>query len=143
MDQVQASQAINRRWIEKWPTLSGSIPYALDNITKPDGISFAQLSIVSGPSQQWTMGPEGTRKWQRTGFIEVRLSGPINVGRRPLDELAKVVRNIFEGFRFGKKAGEHGVVTHDSSVSELRRDKQSPQLWILTVTTPFEFYEVR
>ncbi len=143
MDQTQSSQAINRRWLEMWPALAPAVPYALDNIVKPDGNTYAQLSIVSGASEQWTMGPTGKRKWQRTGFVQVRLTGPINVGRGPLDDLAKHVRTIYEGVRFGKKVGEHGIVTHESSISELRRDKDSNQLWILTVTTPFEFYEVR
>jgi hypothetical protein len=143
MNQLQVSQAIFRRWLDRWPPLEPDVPFAFDNIVRPEGETLAQVSIVSGTSNQSTLGQTGNRRWERTGFIQVRLTGPIGEGRRPIDELAQHVKDIYEGVRFGFNAGEHGIVTHACSVGELRRDKDSPQLWILSVTIPFEYIEVR
>lgn len=143
MNKGQAVKAIQRRWLDQWPTLAPTVKFSLDNIAKAEGAYFARLAVVTGSSQQWTMGKTGTRKFQRTGFIDVRLSGPISEGRGKLDDLAQLVTDIYESVRFGKKAGEHGVVTFATTPSELRKDKQAQQEWILSVVTPFEFYEVR
>ncbi len=144
MDQLKADQAIFGRWAAMWPGLSGSVPYVFDNVTKPESSLFARVSIVSGQSVQWTMGPStGSRKWQRRGMIDVRLTGPINVGRGQLDELAQKVREIYEGARFGRQTGEQGVVAFATTVGERRKDKDSSLLWVVSASTPFEFYEVR
>lgn len=143
MDSIQAAQAINARWIERWPGLSGDVPYALDNISRPEAETFAQLSITNTMSDQWTLGPTGKRKWLRSGMLEVRLTGKVGVGRKGLDLLGNDVRAIFEGVRFGVRVGEMGIVTHASTVNELRRDRDATRVWIIQVVTPFEYYEVR
>ena len=161
MDQATASQAIFRRWIEKWPVFTadlelpgGSIdggfapptgvPYSLDNLVRPEQPLFARCGILSLDSEQWTLAPKGKgRTWQRTGMIVVRLNGPTNKGRVDLDLLAGIVRRIFEGEAIGAKLGDQGVITHAMSPSELRRDVESPNHWLLACTTPFEYYERR
>lgn len=144
----QAVKAIQQRWLERWPAASlaaigEAVPFSLDNATKSDARYFARLKITSGTSEQWTMGQTGNRKFQRTGFIDVRISGPVGDGRGNLDDLAHEVTEIYEAVRFGKRAGEHGVQTFASSPAELTKDKQAPQSWIVQVVTPFEFFEVR
>lgn len=143
MDASAASRAIFRRWIAFWPAQSGGVEYSTDNNLKPEVVPHARVAIVSLDSEQYTLGPKGNRKWQRLGFIEVRLVDNLHTGRKLLDQLTGAVREIFEGVRFASGPGEDGIVTHASSVAELRREPDSDQLWLVTVTTPFEYYESR
>ena len=138
MNLAQAVKAIQRRWLDVWPTVAPSVGYAFDYDVKAEGAYFARLAVTHVGAEQRTMGREGARRFQRLGMIDVRLSGPINEGRGALDALAQKVIETFEARRFGKKAGEHGVVTHAAALGELRRDKPAPQSWILSVVTPFE-----
>lgn len=142
MTPAEAAQAINARFLSMWPSLSGDVPCAVDNVVRAEQETFARLAIISLEADQASLGPVGRRRWEHTGIIEVRLHGPINAGRKPLDLLAGYVRTIFRGVRFGYTAGQHGITTHGTAVSELRRDRDSPNRWILTASTPFEFTEI-
>lgn len=143
MNQARASKEIFKRWLDMWPGLSSGVPYSLDNNLIAEGATLARVSITPLDSEQHTLGRPGRRKWWRPGFIEVRLTGPMNEGRRHLDELAQHVRTIYEGVRFGERVGDDGIVTHATSVANPRQDPDGPQLWVVVCTTPFEFYEVR
>jgi hypothetical protein len=140
--QEEASAAVFARWLALWPSLSGAVPYSVDTLVVPESIPHARVAIRSLPSDQHTLGAAGNRKWIRTGLVDVRLVGPINAGRGSLDRLAGHVRTIFEGKRIGPTARDRGITTHATSISELRRDRDAPQLWILGCTTPFEYYEI-
>lgn len=142
MTPVQASQAIFARWVALWPGLSGSVPYSVDNLIVPEAATFASVALISLDSEQTTLGPPGRRKWEHTGIIEVRLHGPIAVGRSQLDLLGQHVATIYRGRRFGYAAGEQGITTHATVVAELRRDRDSGNRWILTASTPFEYTEI-
>ncbi len=142
MDHGQAVKAIQQRWLQFWPTAAPSVKYAFDNMVKSEGDFFARLFVKHATTEQWTFGNAGNQQWRCSGYIDVRLSGPVNVGRGPIDDLFKVVRNIFQGKRFGIRAGEHGVVTHATTPGELVRDKQASQEWIMSAVTPFEYFEV-
>lgn len=143
MNYAEAKAAINKRWLQLWPTRSGNVPFTTDNNEKPEAATFARLSIISADSDQSTLASRdsGAQKILRTGFIDVRLTGPNQVGSGPLDLLCVVVAGIFETRRFALKRNDDGIITHASSVSELRRDPDSPQLWIVSVITPFEYTE--
>ncbi len=142
MNQLAASEAIFSRWITLWPGLSSGVPYSFDNIAVPEDETHAHVGIVSLPSEQWTLSREH-RKWHRPGLIEVRLTGPLNEGRKNLDILAGVVRAIYQGKRFGDVLGvDEGVITHATSVNELKRDRDATQLWILSCVTPCEWWEI-
>lgn len=143
MNSVQASQAVFARFASMWPTLAGAIPFVFDNDVKPEAATFARCGIRGIGSEQWTLGPAPSRKWQRTMLIDVRLSGPINRGRKNLDTLAEYVRTIYEGVRFGVLLGEQGITTHATTVKELVRDREAGQTWILSAVTPAEYYDVR
>lgn len=129
-----------------WPTLAPSVPYSFDNINAAQSVPRAAVNIISLDSDQQTMGPRA--KIFREGLVEVRLYGEKNVGRRQLDELCDHVKTVFERRKLGRVGGAsvfgrtNRVITHTASVNELRRDRDSGELWIVSVTIPFEYVEV-
>lgn len=148
MDHLDASDAINLRWLQEWPTRSlaavgTSVPFSTDNIVVPEGGAlFARLAIISLDSDQETMGPRRRRRVENTGIIEVRLSCVPNTGTEQIKKLARVVKAIFGLQRIGKTAREKGVVAHATAIAELRRDKEGTGRWIITCSTPFDYIEI-
>lgn len=151
MTPVEMSTALKKRWIQRWPTAvaacgyEGAVPpHQFPNDVKPDVATYARVGITHVGSDQWTLGGPGNRKFERMALIDVRLVGPINVGDGPLYQLAKAVSDVYEAVRFGHKIGrDNGIVTHAMQISELRRDPESAASWLLSLTTPFEYYETK
>jgi hypothetical protein len=145
-----AHKAILQTWITTWHTLAGgsqaapTVPYGIDNrkLTQP-AATFAQVDIVNVSSDQATMGPVGRRRFERLGFIDVRLFGPRDQGRGALDTLAGHVRDIFESTRLGAVGEDRGVVTHSMTMTEIRNDPEFPDLWCLLCRVPFWYHERR
>lgn len=148
MQQRGATSAIFKRWIDMWDVETAlltpplSVPYSLDNMKVPEPVDglLARVGLLSLDSQIYTLGPKGSQ--QRPGYIDVRITDEPNRGRGRADDLCEVVRKIYERKRFASDGGanEYGIVTHATSVSELRRDRDAPQLWVVQLLTPFEFY---
>lgn len=149
MTPPEAHKAILQRMISTWHTLVGgtssdpTVPYAIDNRARPQAATFAQLDIVNLSSDQHTMGVTGRRRFERTGFIDVRLFGPRDQGRGALDTLAEYVRTLFEATRLGAIGEDRGLRTFAMSVTELRDDREFPDLWCLLCRTPFEYHHKR
>lgn len=143
MNQAGAVKAIFDRWSSLFPGRAPGILYGFDNqvIAEPDNASFARVGVDDNTSELYTLGPHGSQ--QRTAYIKVRLTGPVGVGRGPLDALIDVVRGIYERVRFASGPGEYGIVTHASTAKPLRKDRDAPQLWVVQVLTPCEWYESR
>lgn len=81
----------------QWPTLSGGVPFALENESLPTTAdTFAQVTIVPTTSLQMTMGHLGIRRVRRNCWIQVKLWGPIDRGSAGLAALGDVVQTIFE-----------------------------------------------
>lgn len=145
MSPADAYKAILQRWMSMWHTLAGgsqaapTVPYAIDNRKLPVGTlpPFAQVDIVNLGSDQVTMGRPGHRRFERSGFIDVRLFGVRDKGRGDLDTLAGYVVTIFEALDLG------GLRTYSASINEIRNDPQFPNLWCLLVRTPWETHHRR
>ncbi len=148
MTPVQAASQVFAAWHTQWPLLVGVdgggkplVPYSIDNTTKSDSVRSARVLFSEHLSEQMTLGK--IARFENTGIIEVRLTGPLNEGRAPLDVLAGYVRQIFERKRLGARVRDGGVITRAVSVAPLRRDQDSTRQWLLTCTTPFTYYEMR
>lgn len=147
MDHLDASDAINKRWLQLWPAMSlaavgVSVAYSTDNVVKAEGGAlFARMAIISLDTEQETMGPVGRKRTANTGIIEVRLSCLPNAGTTEIKTLARVVKKIFRG-RIGKRPGERGVSCRATAISELRRDTESTGRWIISTSTPFDYTEL-
>lgn len=144
MTPSNAHKAILQRMITTWHTLVGgtqaapTVPYAIDNRQKVQAATFAQVSIVNLNGDQVTMGREGFRRFERSGFIDVRLFGPRDQGRDALDTLAEHVIAIFESRTIGG-----AVRTYGATITEVRDDREFPDLWCLLVRVPFEYHQRR
>lgn len=135
MTPADAYKAILQRFIAQWDDRT---PYAIDNrkLVSPTP-PFAAVSIVNVGSDQVTMGRPGHRRFERSGFIDVRLYGARDNGRGELDTLADAVVEIFEAIDIS------GLRTYATSVTEVRDDKEFPNLWCLLVRTGFEYHHRR
>lgn len=142
MKQDEAVKAILQRWMTLWPGLSSSVPYVFDNDVLDDRASYARVSITSLEEHQQTYGAEGNRKFLGSGLIDVKLYGPGNAGRKGLDLLAEYVRQIYQAVRFGLAGGEEGVITYATSAQEVRPESDAAS-WVLLLSTPFEYVDVR
>ncbi len=143
MTPLEAEKAINARWMALWPGLSGDIPYTLDNLIRSDEPpTFARLQIISLGEEQTTLNRPGFRKFEHSGIIEVKIYGPINIGRSAMTTLGMAVRTIFRATRFGNSSGEQGVTTHATEVSEIRNDREVKHRWVMVASTPFEYTEI-
>lgn len=143
MTPAVAYKTILQRWMALWHTLAGgtqdapTVPYAIDNRKLTAAPPFAQVSIVSLGSDQATMGRPGHRRFERSGFVDVRLFGARDRGRGELDTLAGYVTTIYEALDLG------GLRTYATSVTEVRNDREFPDLWCLLCRTGFEYHERR
>jgi hypothetical protein len=150
MTRADARKAILQTWIAAWHTKVGgsqsapTVPYAIDNrrMTQTSG-PFAVVEITGLPSDQVTMGAVGLRRFERPGFIEVRLYGPRDQGTAALDTLAEHVKDIFEATRIGAIGEHHGITTYAANVTEDRSSTEYPDLWCVLVRVGFEFHERR
>lgn len=150
MTPANAYKAILQTFIIGWPLKVGgtqtapTVPYSIDNrrLTQPTP-PFAQVDIVNINSDQRTMGRTGRRRFERIGFIDVRLFGVRDQGRGPLDVLAGYVVELFESTSLGAVGEDRGVRTYATTVTEVRDSKEFPDLWCLLCRTPFEYHHRR
>lgn len=138
MRQSDATAAIFSRWLTLWPSLQPTVAFAFDNDDAAEALPFARVAVLSLDSEIYTLGPLGTQ--QRKGYIDVRLETALDIGRKLGDQLVDSVRAIYERVRFASGPGEDGIITHATVVSELRRDRDGVQMWVVQAVTPFEFY---
>jgi hypothetical protein len=151
MTPTAAYRAILQTFIVGWPLRVGgteaapTVPYAIDNrkLAQPTPPTFAQVDIVNLASDQVTMGRTSHRRFERNGFIDVRLFGARDQGRGPLDTLAEYVRELFEATSLGAVGEDRGVRTYAMTVNEVRDSREFPDLWCLLCRTPFEFHHKR
>lgn len=149
MNRSDARKAILAHWIAQWPLKAGgsqaapTVPYALDNRKMTQATTFAVVEITGLTSDQVTMGAPGARRFERPGWIDVRLYGPRDQGTGALDTLAEYVKDIFESTRIGAVGEERGIVTYATTVTEQRANKEYPDLWCVLCRTGFEFHERR
>jgi hypothetical protein len=117
MTEAQAIEAITQRWITAWPALQPLVPYTFENEAYLAVDTWVRVTLVHAAREQATMGSTGNRRFEARGAILVQLFGAVDVGRRPLAQLADSVRSVFEGQRIGTE-----ITTYGGSTRELPTD---------------------
>lgn len=140
----EAHNAIYSHWIAQAAVRMPTLTYAIDNrrIAQPTP-PFAIVSITNLPAEQQTFGAPGARRFERPGFVDVKLYDARDQGRGTLDDLAEHVKAIFEATRIGATLSFHGITTFAMTITELRTDREYPDLWGLLCRTGFEYRQRR
>ena len=100
---------------EEWGTRT-TVAYDNVEFTPPDNSSWVRVSVVNNNSLQYSLGEEGSRKFERYGLILFQVFTPLNVGTYEGDVLCEDIINIFESKRFGTihtYSGTYGEVGSD------------------------------
>jgi hypothetical protein len=137
MTEAQAIELLDATFATAWPGASGSLPLALENEALPQAPSFGMMTIKHTTSQLRLIGM--IRKYERRGWIFVKLWGQQDAGRKPLSLLADAVRGIFEGEQLGSSPSDQ--LTIDAGLTqELGVDDA---YFMMVVQFPFRYYENR
>jgi len=131
--EAEAIEALTQHWIDTWPGLS-AVPFTFDNEVADGAASYVRVSFVPLTRNQATMGDVGGRRFEMRGQVVVQLFGPVNVGVKPLYELAGKVRTVFEARNID------GIHTYAGAT----RRTPSDGVWdMVTVTVPYLAEEIR
>ena len=108
--QVEAVNAITKRFIVEW---DNTTPIAYDNVSydsEGSDASWVRLSITPIKNSQHTIGTKRTRKFERTGIVNIQVF--ILEGTNTLEAitLADKALNIYEGEQFEGVVCEVGDV---------------------------------
>lgn len=93
---TEARQSLQTRFIEEWGETS---PFLLDN-EKFDSIphgTWVRFNVRNYSGKQRTLGPKGSRRYDRMGAIIAQVFTPEGEGASNADILASQLQNIFEG----------------------------------------------
>lgn len=92
--QSQAKEAIYQALKDTW----SSTPFYFDNeVTEDEVGNWVRLSVRHSISQQHTLGPVGSRKFQRSGSVIIQLFTLLGTATDEVDTLASALRSIYEG----------------------------------------------
>lgn len=93
--QSQAREAIYNAFKAGW---SGIPTYYFDNeVVNTEEGSWLRLSVRHTASNQHTLGPSGSRKFQRNGSVIVQVFTDPGTATSDVDTISLLVRAIFEG----------------------------------------------
>lgn len=141
-----AREALAEYWIAQVPTALSwtSAQYVLGNKTfspptptspPTTPVVWARFVVRELASKQLSMGPPGTRRWERRVAAITSLFGQPGIGEDSLDAIAATVRSALEGADVGP-----GIVCYQSQVAELGLDGRGWYQYNVTATC--RYYEI-
>lgn len=131
----EAEQAILAAFVTAW---ADRTPYVFDNedFTAPKDAPWARLSVRLSGGGQDTLGPPGSRHFERRGTVFVQVFVPQNTGKTSSRALTRVARETFEGVTL--------VGTTVRFTDVVVRDGGPDGSWFMsTVEAPFAYDEKR
>lgn len=135
----EARKALYDRFTTTWAASSHStIPYSLDNegFTPPAAGGWVRLSVRHTISTQETLGPIGSRKFERRGLIFVQVFVPKNDPIKNADTYVTTIKNALEAV----------TLLDDNLVTEAHVPREiggSDRWYQVNVEVPFRYYETR
>ncbi len=96
---VEASTAIQSRFIDQWGATT-EIAYDNKEVDVKGLDEWVRLSVRSMGSGQESLGPTGSRKFEYKASVFVQIFTELGTGTKRSNELAQMVRDIFEGVGF-------------------------------------------
>ncbi len=140
MNRAEAEEAILERWDSSWSSLQPAIPFTFDNEEFEGVDQWARVTIRPSSSRQVTMGPVGSRRFERRGNIFVQLFGPIDVGSKPLALLSADVRTALESRSIAGVGGGEPVSTYAANEQDVGTDGR---WYIVVLSVAFSYHETR
>lgn len=95
-----AVEAIQERFAGATSLSATSICFDNENFDAASKDTWARLLVKHSASSQESIGPTGSRLFQRDGVIVVQLHVAKDLGRAAVDALVDATRAIFESVRF-------------------------------------------
>jgi hypothetical protein len=140
MTESNAKKVILQRWMAIWPGLSGNTPFVFDNDVMDESAAYARVKFRTGPSEQYSLGKPGNRRYLRQGQVAVYLCTPANAGSAANDALVEAVRGTLEGVTIPGATPDIGVCLYAGSTSPGPVDAQ---FFRQLVVIPYELIEIR
>ncbi len=130
---VEAADFITKRFRTLWGVTT---TIALDNkeIDIKTLTEWVRLSIRNIDSGQETLGPTGVRNFERKGIAFVQIFTEQGSGTKRANELAQIVRDIFEGVKF------NDIVVDDVLINEIGIDGRWYQV---NTESHFKYFEIK
>jgi len=132
----EARKTLCLRWVANWVATSANFVFENeDNKNFDAGTSpWARVSVRHTVGGQETLGPAGSRIFERRGILLVQLFTPKDSGMQAGAVLANSARAIFEGVSFS------GVDCYNGQVREVGPDGK----WFQHVAeVDFRYYETK
>lgn len=98
----QAAEAIYQRLLDNLPTgiLAAQVTFDDEDYEPPEDSAWLRLTIIPQNSVQRTLGPEGSRRYDRYSLVVVQIFVPKSEGTQLSDSIVNDLRAIYEGVRF-------------------------------------------
>lgn len=96
MTETQAIELVTQAFVTGWTAAMPDVPYTLRNDPMPAADTFVLMTAMVTAGRQTTMGPRGTRRVERRGWVQVKTWTPAGGGARLSAQLADAVRSLLE-----------------------------------------------
>lgn len=137
MTEAEAFELLAETFVPAWESATDGLPLVLENEAMSTAPSFGMLTMKHTVSQPITIG--AVRRYERRGWVFVKLWLPADRGRKGFSELADAVRDILEGEQIGAAPDE--PITLDAGLTqEIGPDGT---YYIGVVSFPFRYYATR
>lgn len=132
----EVQERLYKAWVDGW---DGTTPFCLGNekFDPPNG-QWVRFSVRAGIGQQGSMGPQGARRFDRSGRVFIQLFEPPGHGVGSLSDLAEQARDLFEGKRFAP----HDIRFNEADIGN-EGDVDPGRWWGVTVEARFDYEEIK
>ena len=137
MTEAQAIETLWQTWKAGWAIKHPEIDSFFENEGAAAETTYARISVRHTTGAQTSIGPPGSRRFERRGNLMVQLFAPTDQGRGYISGLADDVRSIFEGGSFG--SGDP-VRCYGGRTQEVPTDGN---WYMVVVVIPISYFERR
>lgn len=138
MKHSEAVELLDQRLRTVWAVSNPTVPYALNNETfRPTVRPFAVFIVAGVTSEQRSMGPVGSRRFEYRGTFVAQLFGEIDKGTQELDLLVDGVRSAFQSLHLSS-AGDPLWTKAATTTNPVQRDGLS----MIVVTIPVVWFNL-
>jgi hypothetical protein len=105
---IEVDQTVNAAFVAAWTVSPGvyQTPFTFDNVDLGSATEWTRLIVEGGLGRQYTLGPAGSRQFERNGVILAEIHVQRGEGgTRRASTLAQIIKDTFEA------KSDNGVIT--------------------------------